>query len=50
MGGRPVTEVLTALLSAQLVAIIWLARQTARNGERLARLEGRLNGRPPHDR
>jgi len=43
-------EILAGIVSAQLVAIVWLARQASKANERIARLEGRLNGRPPHDR
>jgi MFS superfamily sulfate permease-like transporter len=38
-------DALTGVVSAMLVAFFWLARQFARLSERVARLEGRLNGR-----
>ncbi len=44
------SEVIISGGTAILAAIIYLARQISKLGERVARLEGRLNGRPPHDR
>ena len=39
------TEALASVVGALAVAVVWLARQIARTQERVARLEGRINGR-----
>jgi hypothetical protein len=38
-------EILASVCSALIVAVIWLARVLSKLSERVARLEGRLNGR-----
>jgi MFS superfamily sulfate permease-like transporter len=43
-------DVLAGVVSTLVIAVFWLARQVAKTQERVARLEGRMNGRPPHDR
>jgi hypothetical protein len=43
-------DVLAGVVSTLVIAVVWLARQVSKATERIARLEGRLNGRPPHDR
>jgi len=40
-----VEEALVSAVSALIVALLWLARTVSKLAERVARLEGRLNGR-----
>lgn len=39
------SEVIISINTAMLIAIVWLARAIWKLGERISRLEGRLNGR-----
>jgi hypothetical protein len=39
------TDAIAGVVSALVVAVFWLARQLAKLTERVARLEGRINGR-----
>jgi len=53
IGSTITVDVLATVVSALAVAVIWLARQISKADERIARLEGRLNGHPSephHDR